>query len=275
MTLKDISIDSADNVTDDSNPDPKHSDRKRYHPRQKRRKVTEHEESSQPLDEESASSPSPAPSESEDCGCVDVNKHALSRIDRISKTEGGLNTDLGCVEVLGILLKRNKGSLTLSHVCYRHLVKLGGKCGLRVNTLKKPILESRLRAVFNSRADLDSLKIDPKSYEWFRLKDRPKVAQDELGVYRFPVRRPTLLKTLNEDQARLLVDEIAGPGSWSLWERDGNLIIDDLFRWAFDGFEHAGMLVFTTKVLLPLLSQNLICTCTTKLAAMVGIMKVG
>ena len=58
-----------------------------------------------------------------------------------------------------------------------------------------------------------------------------KLAEDELGVYAIRPVRTSLLRTISEDRARILVDEMIGAVSWKICCDEGNR----MFHWLWRG----------------------------------------
>ena len=43
------------------------------------------------------------------------------------------------------------------------------------------------------------------------------------------------MQSLSDARAKATVDEIGGEGAWAHWAEDGNLLVQNMFRWLWDG----------------------------------------
>jgi len=128
----------------------------------------------------------------------------------------------------------------LKHVCFRHLKIIGAYFGLQVKTLTARRLRLRLRQCWQHRSDLNGFKTQPNRTAWFRLGSRPGVEDDNHGVYARRRVRRNLFAPLSDELAETIVEEIGGLGAWERWHTDGNLLIQQMFAWLWDGVTVAG-----------------------------------
>ena len=169
------------------------------------------------------------------CTCVGVDPILLDRLNRKSRSNSTMEIDDGCVEVLRKIQARGKGTRSLSHVCYRHLQIIGARIGLQTQGSQKNELERRLLVCFDNKGSLSRFKTASKTSSWFRLEGRPEVIKDQLGVFRLFPRIQSLTQPLNLCQAQQVVEDFMGEDAWATWERDGNVIVKNLFSWLWDG----------------------------------------
>ena len=168
------------------------------------------------------------------CGCEDVDENLLARLKRDTVFEANMTTKHDCLTVIYELMKGSTRR-DLTHVCYRHLYLAGGFLGLKVNAISTSDLRYRLITCWNHRVTLDQIKTGAATHQWFRLRQRPSIPDDELGLYAVRPRYSTLLQPLGLEKAKAIVEEAVGGGAWSRWEDEGNLIVNDLFSWLWDG----------------------------------------
>ncbi|KAI4137511.1 MAG: hypothetical protein L6R39_007243 [Caloplaca ligustica] len=148
-----------------------------------------------------------------------------------------MDTDSARIETIRQLIEANPYKhASLEHLCYAHLKAIGGHCGLQSKTLKRVDLQYRIEKFYEYRSDLNALRANLDSAVWFRLADRPAIPDDSLSIYSTMARKPLQLVAITDAFASQLVDEVCGhEGAWSEWQDVGNLVVDGLFRWVFDG----------------------------------------
>lgn len=138
---------------------------------------------------------------------------------------------------LGQFLKAGRGGATINHICNRHLRHLAGHLGLQHSRPKTPELKVRILKCWDGRANFDELKADSAVQGWFRRQVMPRSEDDELGIYaRLPV-TVTLMVPISDRRAAQILDEIGVDGTWDAWVADGNIIIDEMFAWLWEGVE--------------------------------------
>ena len=156
------------------------------------------------------------------CKCRGVAVPVLERVLRKTKEAAGMFDDAECVKTLREFIKESADSAGLDHVCHRHLYRLGGHIGLQVKMLKTSVLRARLQACWAHRSDLGGFRGRAETSLWWRLQSRPWTEQDDHGVYAKRLKRRDLLVPISANHKAAIVDEIAGAGAWSQWEKDGN-----------------------------------------------------
>ncbi|KAL8788068.1 MAG: hypothetical protein Q9195_007482 [Heterodermia aff. obscurata] len=173
------------------------------------------------------------------CGCSDVPASLLERLGRKSATEASMRHDHEVLAVVYVLLNTTpKGYL--KNVCRNHLKIVASYLGLKTNEATTEILQYRLKTAWDNRVTIDAFKAGPETHQWFKLKERPAVKDDDLVVYKFWPRPASLLKSLRHDCAQVIVAELARPDAWAQWKQDGNLIINGLFDWLWTGTSLGG-----------------------------------
>ncbi len=95
------------------------------------------------------------------------------------------------------------------------------------------IIGSRVIQGYNDRHALEPLK--RKNPNWWRMTSRERDETDDLGIFKYAVERSSLLMRYDEDTARMIVLEIAGPTAWEDWHQDGNVVAPQLFEWLWYG----------------------------------------
>jgi hypothetical protein len=174
------------------------------------------------------------------CACRGIESSLLERLRRKNAGTSGLKTETQCIAALRRIIECNSNGTTLKHVCHRHLHALAGHFGLQVQKLTSNGLRARLKACWNHRDDLNAFKTSPDHTSWFRLKSRPQVEDDLHGVYaKRPVRKSIACQP-SVRQAEIIVEEIGGPGAWVDWQKNGNLLVQEMFLWLWDGITSDG-----------------------------------
>ena len=174
--------------------------------------------------------------------CPTVSKYTLDRLDREAAGEARM---LGQTEITGtlatLLTVDGKRRSNFRHICYRHLFKVGGKLGLRVNELRKEHLEHRIRICWEQRNRWEDLLNDRATCFWFRLSDRPWQEEDVRGVFAHEAIAMDFVKPVSPERAQAILQEFGGEGAWARWLQDGNLVLPDLFAWLWDGITLDGV----------------------------------
>lgn len=116
------------------------------------------------------------------CHCQGVPEVLKERLELRSKVSAGLETTDACITMLRKLRISRRGRRSLSHACYKHLVSLGRRFSLRTTRLKRPQLEKLLNLIWDNRGDLNAFMTAPDSFQFFRLRERPPVPDDDLGI---------------------------------------------------------------------------------------------
>lgn len=99
---------------------------------------------------------------------------------------------------------------------------------------------SRLERLRRSRETLDNLRAEG-NYHWFRKANRLSVEEDALGIYQYPTQTALTLPEMSNDLARAIVTQIAKTdNAWTTLETTGNLIVDGMFSWLFNGVDVDG-----------------------------------
>lgn len=175
------------------------------------------------------------------CTCKHISSTLLVRLDRTGARASTIYSDDEYVSALRTIIGTVPQGDRLKHAYFLHLKILGGRFGLQVKHLKLKQLRLRLRAIWNHRGALDQFKTRPDRLDWFRLRGRPQVEDDERGIYSQRVRLSSIFRRPTPEHLALIVDEIGGNGAWETWKRDGNILIQDLFGWLWVGVEYNGM----------------------------------
>lgn len=67
------------------------------------------------------------------------------------------------------------------------------------------------------------------------------MAEDALGFYQYPIRVALTLPQVTDDLARSIVNHIAKTDdAWTTWNDTGNLIVDGVLTWLFNGVDVEG-----------------------------------
>ena len=164
------------------------------------------------------------------CSCENIHRAILERLERKTASAAGMKGDAECLGTLRKIMSAVIHGEELTHVCYRHLLAIGGHFGLQVNNLNAEELRQRLKSCHHHRSNLDDLKTGRETSFCFCLCARPRVDDDALGVYYKRATRSSLIRGLNEEQAKIIVDEIGGEFAWDLWMKDGNRMFDWLWK---------------------------------------------
>lgn len=124
----------------------------------------------------------------------------------------------------GLLLIRIAINSNLDNLCHTHLRKLAkSSVGLK-NNFNRSRLIHRLSLVYRHARRLTHMRA---SYpDWFIKSCRPAGVK-ELSLYRY---QPVPHHASHLDSPRIL-ERFAGPGSWEKWEKEGTLIIPDVFAY--------------------------------------------
>ena len=150
-------------------------------------------------------------SSSQPCSC-----HTLLR-QKLDGTHGLLE------DKEGLLLVSTAIRCRLDRLCHFHLRKLAkSSIGLKNNITGAKIIH-RLSLVNRYGRRLQQMRA---SYpNWFVKERRPPTKVDRLGVYQYSA---VALPPFQLDCRRIL-ERFAGPGSWEIWEKEGTLIIPNVF----------------------------------------------
>ncbi|KAI9777789.1 MAG: hypothetical protein M1839_008584 [Geoglossum umbratile] len=130
----------------------------------------------------------------------------------------GKNCHLSGLKLLEKAIKAGLGTL-----CRTHLRGLAPVTAGLQNNISNSKLQERLQLVWTNQQRLDWLR--RRNPRWFLKKCRPQSEADCLIVYRYP---PLQAPIFQLDEVRVF-ERFAGPGTWSVWERDGTIIIPGLF----------------------------------------------
>ena len=166
----------------------------------------------------------------------------LARLRRKSAVAARMNGPQQCFETMTTLLTADgKKRSNFQHICYYHLLKVGGFLNLMVNKLRAAELQHRLRVCYEHRNTWENFLTDRGYCHWFRLGGRPRQPEDVRGVFAFDQTRTEFVPLLSAQRARAIVDEIGGDGTWEHWTREGTLILPDMFAWLWDGVTWDGV----------------------------------
>ena len=172
------------------------------------------------------------------CQCIGIRADLLDRLDRNNGVAAHLNSPDECFDMLrAMLVADGKKRASFGHLCFRHTRRISSKLGLVSKGLTKEILIKRLYVTLENSHRYEEFQASLKHANWFRLKDRVAIEADRGGVYQHVPKSLHLLAPLQTSQAQKVVEIIAGPGAWEAWERDGNLIVKNLFGWLWDGVD--------------------------------------
>ncbi len=116
-----------------------------------------------------------------------------------------------------------------ARLCYAHKKMLGGTIGLRLRTLTTERLDERFRMIWRQRANIAKLKTGKDTWAWFRASDRPPRAADNMGHFNYVHEEPEC-DFIDHDAIRDWL-MIQSDGNW---EKDGSVIIGDMFEWLFE-----------------------------------------
>src|SRR6201999_1378369 len=113
-------------------------------------------------------------------------------------------------------------------VCFYHARAMGGKAGLKVNTLTRTEIDRRLSTIYKNRFQLGALKGKAATALWFKETDRPARIGDQMGSFKF---MPKEEKEFEFDQIITWKHacEAIGLGSeeagllWDAWNDDGTV----------------------------------------------------
>ncbi len=121
-------------------------------------------------------------------------------------------------------------------VCFVHLKAMGARLGLRIKMLNTAALRQRLRYIYRHQAAIEQLKVNQKTYQWFRMTDRPRRPSDDLGPYMIPPVLPSLFDYEQPAVLKSIAAIIGVPAAFisESWHTDGSVNLD-LFSWWFQG----------------------------------------
>ena len=165
-----------------------------------------------------------------DCSCVYVSTNLIERLKRKTSIEIDMKHAHEClIVVYQLLTSSNKHDF--SHVCHRHLILIEDFLELKVNELIFVKLRYRLKACWEHKMNIDALKIDHATHQWFRLRKRSTVSNDDLDVYQYRSKFWQLLQSLSLKMTQSIVVELIDDDAWDKWESNENLVIRDMFSW--------------------------------------------
>ncbi|MCJ1265821.1 hypothetical protein MMC22_005702 [Lobaria immixta] len=106
--------------------------------------------------------------------------------------------------------------------------------GLQVQGWSNVELKPRVLHYWACRTNLSALK-EHEFPIWFSRNGRPTIDNDKLGVRAQWAKQTDFLKSVTVHQAEVIVTELCGPLAWSQWQRDGNLCVQSMFAWLWEG----------------------------------------
>ena len=106
--------------------------------------------------------------------------------------------------------------------------------GLQVQGWSNVELKPRVIHYWACRKDLSTLK-EKEFPLWFSRNGRSTIDNDRLGVRARWAKQKDFLKSVTVRQAEVIVTELCGPHAWSQWQRDGNLCVQSMFAWLWEG----------------------------------------
>ena len=134
--------------------------------------------------------------ENEQCRCRYIEKNILDRVSRKNRGSAGMKGNDMCIATLKTFIGAGHD---LEHVCFRHLQAIAGHIGFQIKKLSAADLRVRLCEFWEHRQDIDAFKTSGSTQNWWRLQDRPWVADDDHGVYAKRAARSELIQPLSDD----------------------------------------------------------------------------
>ena len=141
------------------------------------------------------------------------------------------------MEILSQLPVDAQGLLELDQICIHHVQRLGRYLGLKGNGTRDD-QRDRIQEYWQARSDVRMFKA--RESTWFCLDARQPVPNDALGVQQFFALAIEFLHPLTMAIRETVVTELAGPGAWEEWELTGNLCVNGMFSWLWEGITVEG-----------------------------------
>lgn len=166
------------------------------------------------------------------CGCEGISASVVSSFATRPKFSPPDYNNGASIAILSHLPTDDQGLLRLDDLCSREVQRLGSYLGLKTNMARAP-LRSHIQEYWLARRNLEAFKRE--HHVRFCLDARPSVPNDELGVRRFPTLPIQALSPLTVAVRQMVVADLVGPHAWLEWENTGNLCVEGMFSWLWDG----------------------------------------
>lgn len=165
------------------------------------------------------------------CKCVGFETGLLTQI-RDTKVRSLTKTLKILEQTMNTMRKDSTSTL-----CFDHAKLLASKLGLQTRSLNRENLLNRLRHIDDNRLDIGGVKTDDKTFQWFRLANRPPRPEDALGIFRFShkVMMPKVDAMKTFDLRKLLritgINTKQNVENVSKWNTVGSVVLHGLMSW--------------------------------------------